>query len=56
MARTYRRIVRGLMILLLAVVPLLGFIDCDLGDGRFTIDLEELGIDLEDDELRLNLW
>ena len=56
MTGVYHRIIKVLMMLSFAVVPLLGFIDCDLGDGEIGFDLHDLGIDIENDELRFNFW
>ena len=50
MTRIRNRIIRALMILSFGVLPT-NFIECDLEDGVFEIDLDEL-----DDNFQIDFW
>ena len=43
------------MILSLVVLPG-SFIECDLEDGELDIDLDEIGVDFDDDGCCMDVW
>jgi len=53
--RLRNRILRALAILSFAVLPG-SFIKCDLDDGEFKIDFDEIGVDFDDGDFVFDFW